>query len=183
MSQNKRKRCDASQLKKGDWLSRESYVQILGNKSDGMYRVRNEDGYEWSISPNILEQECYAAEQWTKTKEVTATELAKIFKNVGQRVFLVEFHLQPSVSSVEETLAGLSDGELSTKRKRQRVAKELIAGRNRRLVGHLIKHEPKMGRSMVRDLEIEEGKNNVRLVDHRHIERLVVGGTEYVHRK
>ena len=182
MDGNKRKRCDTNKLSDGDWLFRESYIKILGLNDNGQYRVCNERGFEWSISPNILEEECYAADQFTHTETVTATELAKKLKGAGPRVFLVEFHVQPSVSSLEGKLAQLGPGDLSNKSKRQRVSKDLLQGRPRRLVGHLVSHDTKMGRSMVRDLELDP-PNNVRQIDHRHIVRLVLGNVQYLHRK
>lgn len=52
-------------------------------------------------------------------------------------------------------------------------------GSNRTLVGHLVSSESNLGRSMVRDLNITEG-NNLRQVDHRTIQSLIIGGIQYV---
>ena len=51
-------------------------------------------------------------------------------------------------------------------------------GDTRELRGRLIKPEPLMGRSMVEDLDLNEG-SPMRLVDHRTIEWLIVDGVKY----
>lgn len=51
-------------------------------------------------------------------------------------------------------------------------------GTVRNLVGHLVSSESNLGRSMVRDLNITEG-NNLRQVDHRTIQSLIIGGVRY----
>lgn len=49
----------------------------------------------------------------------------------------------------------------------------------RTLTGHLLAVEPKMGRSSVRDLNIQSG-NPIRLVDHRTIMSLIFDNVKYV---
>ena len=49
----------------------------------------------------------------------------------------------------------------------------------RTLRGRLIVPESLMGRSYVEDLDVVNGQNRVRLVDHRTIQYLIVGGTKY----
>jgi len=49
----------------------------------------------------------------------------------------------------------------------------------RTLVGVLIQPEPLLGRSLVRDLELDY-KNGFRLVDHRTIQWLIIDGVKYV---
>ena len=51
-------------------------------------------------------------------------------------------------------------------------------GSLRTLVGHLVSSESNLGRSMVRDLNITE-ENNLRQVDHRTIQSLIIGGIKY----
>lgn len=54
-------------------------------------------------------------------------------------------------------------------------------GEERTLRGILIEPEPVMGRSKVEDLDIIGGKQNrFRLVDHRSLISLIVGGKKYV---
>jgi hypothetical protein len=52
-------------------------------------------------------------------------------------------------------------------------------GQQRVLRGYLIRHEEKFGRCLCLDLELEQD-DNLRLVDHRTLESLVVGGVRYL---
>jgi hypothetical protein len=52
-------------------------------------------------------------------------------------------------------------------------------GSERVLRGRLASAEPLMGRSHMEDLDIEKGKHNLRLVDHRTLKWAVIGGTKY----
>ena len=46
-------------LKNGDKLSRISFMEVVANITSAL-TVRNEDGFEWQISRNIIEEECYS---------------------------------------------------------------------------------------------------------------------------
>jgi|GEM_PF-3574026 len=53
-------------------------------------------------------------------------------------------------------------------------------GTERILRGRLIQPEPLLGRSMVEDLDITDGKNRLRQVDHRTINFIIVDGVKYI---
>lgn len=55
-------------------------------------------------------------------------------------------------------------------------------GEKRTLRGRLLGAEPLLGRSYVEDLDID-GENKKRLVDHRTLETLIVGGVKYTLKK
>lgn len=50
-------------------------------------------------------------------------------------------------------------------------------GEDRKLRGTFLKGEPTLGRSIVKDLDLQE--NNVRMVDHRTIKSLVIDNVKY----
>jgi hypothetical protein len=84
------KKLVASQLTVGDFLSRTSYMKITAeDRPNRGFSVKNEGGVEWSIDKNILEKECYSADQYAETKVVTRTELVNIFQRAGDAVFTV----------------------------------------------------------------------------------------------
>lgn len=56
---------------------------------------------------------------------------------------------------------------------------EKADGKERTLRGRLIAPEPLLGRSHVEDLDVDKGKNRMRLVDHRTIKHLIVDGVKY----
>lgn len=53
-------------------------------------------------------------------------------------------------------------------------------GSERKLRGRLVSPEPLLGRSMVEDLDIDQGKHRLRQVDHRTLKWLVVDGIKHV---
>ena len=114
-------------------------------------------------------------------KEVALKDLdtGSTFKVVGEDLISTG----NSASYVEETVQ-LNKSEiahiLSTSYNKPFTVKFTKAdGTDRVLTGRLVHPEPLMGRSMVEDLDVEASKNRVRLVDHRTIQYLIVGGRKY----
>ena len=125
---------DASKLKVGDIMSRVSYMKVVSIDGDSVV-VRNEKGFQWSISKGVLEAEARSSSQFSKTEKVTRTELARILEqDVRDSAFCVTFNKLPDASDQEAVLAG---ADLSTPAKRKRVAKELAVGKERVLHGHI----------------------------------------------
>ena len=58
------------------------------------------------------------------------------------------------------------------------IAKELLQGEEVELIGHLVKSEQHMGRSLVIDLEAA-APNNFRQVDHRTIQSIIWRNVKY----
>jgi hypothetical protein len=143
-----------------------------------MLKVQNENGYEWTIAPSVVEQECRAADQFTQTLKVTRTEMAQKLKSAGHLIFTVEFEKQPTPTTVENHLDSASPDDLTVVKKRRRLARKVLKGPIRTLVGHLKQSEAHMGRSVVCDLEIP-GKNNERQVDHRKINKIIIDNICY----
>lgn len=172
------KLCDTTQLKPGDWLSRISYMKVVEIRSNGTLKVENENGYSWSIAPDVVEQECRAAGQFKETRKVTRTQLAEKLKSAGHLIFTVEFEKQPTTSSVEKHLTDSDIGDLTVVKKRRKLARDILKGPVRTLVGHLKQSEPHMGRSVVCDLEIPTAQNE-RQVDHRKINYIIIDNVRY----
>jgi len=165
------KMLDASKLEPGDCLSRIQYMTVVSIHGD-MVNVRDERGFEWSISKSILESQAHSATQFTSTKKVTRTELARIAEqDIRDTVFSCAFTKMPNAGDQERILAS---ADLSTPAKRKRVAKELGVGEERVLVGHITdSHE--LGRLPVYDLEAK----GERLVDLRTLKSITYANTKY----
>lgn len=126
---------DASKLKAGDFLSRISYMRVISVDGDSV-EVENEAGFRWSIGRSIVEAEAVSSDQYTETRKVTRTELARILEcDVRDSVFSVSFTKLSEAAEQEKTLA---DADLSTPAKRRRLAKDLGVGKERVLHGHVI---------------------------------------------
>ena len=137
--------------------------------------VENEAGFRWSIGRSILEAEAVSSNQFTQTKKVARTELARILEqDVRDSVFSVAFTKLPDGADQERTLA---DADLSTPAKRKRIAKQISVGKERVLHGHLEDlHE--LGRMPVIDLAVTTGSKE-RLVDLRTMKWLVFNRVKY----
>lgn len=129
------KKLDASKLKPGDCMSRIQYITVVRN--DGItVVVRDETGFEWGIDRSILEAQAFSSSQFTETKKVTRTELARICEqDVRDSVFSVSFTKMPNQADQEKMLA---DADLSTPAKRKRVAKDISTGPERILHGRIV---------------------------------------------
>lgn len=169
------KKLETQKLKAGDKLSRISYIEIL-DIGGGTSRVKNEEGFEWGIDNNILENQCYSADQFNETKEVTRTELITTLLEVGNTVFTVNFDKLPT----PEDFLALTRDAGNKIRAFEDMKKDFkkLKGENRTLVGYLIKTETGFGRSMVIDLEVKEA-HKVRQIDHRTLNWLIVRNVKY----
>ena len=173
----KRKRTDFDTLKIGDRLSETQYYEVI-QCDGGKIRVRNERGFEFGVSKEIVEEGMYNATQFTEDKKVSRTALVNILESVGDTIFTVNFHKKPNETTVLKSLKGCTVGDLNDNAKMKQLSNELVHGEERTLVGYMIKTEPKMGRSQVIDLTKPHGQNS-RLVDHRTINWLIFKGIKY----
>lgn len=172
---------DQSKLKVGDRLSRISYMEVLSHYG-GSVVVRNEEGLEWSIGKDIVAKECYSADQFNETKEVTRTELIEIFSKVGDSIFTVNFNKLPTA---DDFLALTRDegNKIRSYKDMERDFKKL-KGEERTLVGYMTATENGFGRSTVVDLMIEtkgteKQPYNLRQVDHRTLRWLICKNVKY----
>jgi hypothetical protein len=86
-------RVNPQSLETGQWVSRVSYMKVvnLPIPRTSNIRVENKMGKSWTIAPEILNWECYGADYFTETFEVTRTDLAHILHNAHEHVFKVRF--------------------------------------------------------------------------------------------
>jgi len=177
-SASRQKRSASSRYAVGAHYSRLSYGQIT-QVHEGYIVIKNTDGEEWSLYNPIAENELFTSDQFDEEVKCNRTELIEHFMNVRDSVFTVTFLKQKTAPSVAEQLQNLEDETKERPRKLARFAKELLKGEERVLVGYLVQAEPALGRSTVVDLEVENGRHNIRQVDHRTLKRLIVNNTCY----
>lgn len=175
-------KCDVDALRKGDRLSRISYMEIAEPPApgDASLRVRNETGMEWTIGRSIVANECYSATQYLGAPEkVTRTELARLLQEeVRDSVFSLSFLKAPDAKKQAELLEG---ADLANDKKRRKVAADLQKGEERVIVAHVLDFEHAMGRLRVCDLEAPGNTKGAktRLVDLRTINWLVFRNKRY----
>lgn len=179
-------KCDPGQLEKGDWVTRISYCRVVDKERNGSFRVENERGFSWTIAAGIVAAECVPASHFDIETPTTRTEMAHRLERAGASAFQVCFEKQATQKAVADRLGELDADAAATPAKRRRLAKELMAGEERVLVGRLATPAEPLdasGRVRVIDLEVERGAHNRRLVDPRTLRWLVVDGVRYTLKK
>ena len=185
-----KKRCKFTDIKEGDYLCEVQYYKVT-DKDAQKIEVKNERGFEFGINDKIIEEGLFSANQFSATKKVSRTELVRVMENAKDTVFMVNFNKQPNEESVKHILESTSLADFGDDTKRKKLAKDLMLGEERTLIGYLLDGEPKLGRSQVVDLEEhfenfnrkkakEDVKHTKRLVDHRTINWLVLKNTKYI---
>lgn len=169
-------RCNPDDLKAGDWLSRISYMEVMGVTGDGV-KVRNLAGTEWSISKSIIQAECYAAGQVREERSDSRTNIARDFvSSTNGAIVEVKFMKQVDPLKVAEKLASLTTAPSALPDKTRKVlAKELLQGEERVLVGYVLSTDEATGRVNVLDVKATGPvSGRKRQVDPRTIDYLIV---------
>lgn len=111
------------EIKRGDWISRTSYFEVIRQMPTQSFLIRNEAGREWVVDEGVLQGENISSANWyEKEEKVTMTFLADyITSKVFRDIFTVSFIK--------------SNGE------------------ERVLVGYKLSTEHNLGRSFVQDVE------------------------------
>jgi len=109
-------------------------------------------------------------------KAVTRTELIDIFNNTETHIYTVNFNKQPKVEEAFEAV--MNTGKLKPNAKIKKLLKERMKGEERTLTGFTIKREIAWGRSMVVDMDAPT-TDNIRQVDHRTLNWLILKGVRY----
>lgn len=172
-------RCDFAELQVGDRLSETQYYEIT-KKDDERIWVKNERGYKFNISKDIVEEGMFAANQYDEEQKVTRTELAEMLMSAGDTIFTVCFQKQLNAKNVFANFyEEYKDSSSKSKAALQKLMNGAMVGQERVLTGYLVRAEPVMGRSQVIDLELDPSKHRLRLVDHRNIQWLIYKNVRY----
>ena len=174
---------DISLLKPGDHFSKTTYYKLVARNADGSFTCQTQHGVDISIGATIVRDCCFSADQFKETKEVTRTELVRIFmEESGDQVFTVEFEKQVKAEDVEKKLTEQKFHEIEQQTKRRKMVEQCLHGETRRMIGYMKNVNDGLGRSTVVDLEQPSGQG-VRQVDHRTMVSLILKGTKYVVKK
>ncbi len=183
-------RCNVQSIEIGHHLSRVSYVKVIDiSPCRSTITVKNQDNLQWTIDSNIVAKEMVSAHQVNEEQIVSRSDVVKKLMGAGDSVFTVQFSKKVDEKIVSDRLQSVQSTDLEPPKKRRALAKELLTGETRTLVGYLFNTEPEMGRSRVVDLQIESTTDNTkdvfsrtRLVDHRTVNYLILNRVKYVAR-
>jgi hypothetical protein len=176
-------RCDASKLQKGTKFSRISYGEIINTRGREI-TVRNEAGTTWEISPDIVEDEFYTPDQFTKVNDVNRTEMVQAIVSNPRIVMTVTFKKKPDPKDLKSTVVQLlDDAEAGRKRpgvrKLASILKEATEGQTRVMIGRHSGALDEFGRLQFTDMQVTKG-HNLRQVDPRTVEEAIIANIKYV---
>lgn len=156
-------KCDPSQLSAGSLLYRPARLVLKGDTllHQDCLEVRNQDLYsskstqsqaDWSLHKNLIAQQCWTPDQYTKVEKVTATDMAyKLKHDVGDSVCKVEFTKTPDASEMGELIrkgSQLIEASSLTEEQKKRQYKKLFErsqkGEYRVMRGYIIRKEGDM---------------------------------------
>ena len=162
---------DYSKLFVGNWFSTTAYFQVKAIKGDEVITMC--DGKEVTVSRDILEHEMHNACVYAKEEKLALTKVVKILKEANSVAFTICFNTKVDEKQVSERLQSLAEKDFKDKKA---LAKELLTGSEKTIVGRKTKTEGKLGRSLVLGLPA----NNFVSVDHRTINWLIFKNVKYI---
>jgi hypothetical protein len=176
-------KCDPVQIEKGTKFSRISYGTIV-QASRHEITVRNEEGKEWTITPELVAAEFYTPDQYLDVQELSRTEMVKAIVGNPHIVMTVNFNKQADAKDLRTAVTELLDDERAGRtrlgpRKLANFLKAATTGQERTLVGRHYGKADEFGRIQFVDMEVESG-HNLRQVDPRTVQWAIFGNVKYV---
>lgn len=176
-----KKKLDFSKINVGERLSMTYYLKVTKKDRDSIDVLEQQSGQEFTIQgKDLIESTINSAAQWTEVRTINMSDAASILESAGDSVFTCNFNKKADEKSVFEALSQIKVADLADPKKLKKYSKEILTGAERTLVGYLIGSEPKLGRSQVIDLEIPAGTHNIRQIDHREIQSIILKGIKYI---
>jgi hypothetical protein len=124
-------------------------------------------------------QNMYSADHFTKEVKMNMTDLAEIIQEAKDTIFTVQFKKKIDEKSIFEKFKATSEADMKNEKNLKSFVKEIAAGKECTIIGHLLNTESKLGRSTVIDLTAPHG-NNIRMVDHRSIDFMIYKNKKYI---
>ena len=173
----------ASEVKTGTKFSRISYGTILNKDGSGNFQIQNENGDTWFISAALVEKEFLTPDQFEKVEEVNRTDMIKAVINNPRIVMTVVFKKQADPKELRDVVTNLLQDEKAGRkrpgpRKLSSMLKAATEGQTRTMVGRHYGNLDEFGRIQFTDMEAEGF--NLRTVDPRTIEEVIVANVKYV---
>ena len=134
-------------------------------------------GTNIDISRDVLEYEMNNSAVFTEEQKISLTQVATLLADANSKCFTVCFTTKVDDKMVAEKLKDVK-AKLNAAQAKQ-LAKEILVGEEKQLVGRLSRAEGKLGRSLVIDLPSQ----GYRQVDHRTLRWLIVDNIKYTVKK
>ena len=160
------------ELKVGDHFSSISYLKV--NKIEGdTITVQNSLGGQWVIHKDLLVRDAWSADIYAQEVKTSMTELASILTQCQDTVFTVSFKKK---MTSDDLMSSLATTDLSKLEKIKDIQKLVTLGEDCVITGHLAGVETTLGRSLIFDLN---ANNGYKQVDHRTINWIIYKNVKY----
>ena len=179
-----------AKARKDDYWSRMSYGKVIERNTEHLV-IRNDDGYEWAIGYDVVEQELSFHNQYEEEVALTWTELRDKFKKSTRSIITVNFNKKINEKEYIEKLVNLypnNNGKLKSKKQYESdikdATKSLLAGEERTMIGrHYGRY--KSERILFIDMELENDASKdydtrIRLVDPRTLNWMICDNVRYI---
>ena len=166
-----------SKVTDGDYFSCHQYMRVEKIKGTDI-SLKNERGELVEIDLDCLNEDSYSADHFEKEVTCNMTELSEILQDCKDTIFKVVFKKKIDEHQVFDKLAKIKAKDLKSPQTSTQLAKQLLEGDMCEIVGHLVKSEQHMGRSLVIDLNAPASQN-FRQVDHRTIQSIIFKNVKY----
>jgi len=191
----KQKSINLKDLNKGDVMSQIQYYTFVQKDNKWCHFV-TEGGMKIKMTHDIVENNCVTADQFRETVEMTGTELAAKFTEIGNSVFTVNFFKQKKDADIRteinnkvmEIVSAYQESKADEKvikrinKDIQKIAVGSKKGEERTLIGYKTGVDLQAGRTIAQDLEkVFTGKSYaVVQVDHRKINWFIYENVKYI---
>lgn len=195
-------RCDSKKVKDGSILYRPARLVVLEKDRDQSHsRVRDQglhkngvNGCDWNLGKELIGDQCWTPDQYTKIEKVTSTVLAhKLKEEVGDCVCKVEFTKNPDPAEMARILRDgfrLIENATTSEEEKIKLSKKLYErsqkGEYRIMRGYIVRSEDmKLEQSdtgMVKFLDADllaKGEMAERMINLRNIVSLTYRLTKY----
>lgn len=178
----------------GEKLVRLSYLTVvdpkryMGNNQFGIH-VKNEHGFEWTISPDVIDNECTSGVQFDSIEKVSQSVIIEYLLDAGHKIFTANFNKKPDPKVAIKKLQALYPNKgikgvgIAKRDDYNKSVEEavdiLFKGEERTITGRIISVDRLRGRVTVVDLD-KEGRDNIRQIDPRTLNWLIIDNIKYV---
>ena len=162
---------DPKKLAVGNWFSSTMYLDIKEPK--GAEILAEANGQMLFVDKQIVEEEMNNANVYDSEEKLPLTKVVKILKEAHSTALTICFHTKIDEKAVQNKLQSLSEKDFKDSKS---LAKSLLTGEEKTIVGRLTKTEAKLGRSLVIGLP----QHNFASVDHRTIEYVILKNVKYI---
>lgn len=167
-------------ITEGLWFSSTNYVKIQKIES-GKVDVNSFAGGKWGMSLDLI-QKMNSADHYDYEIPMSKGELVEMLESTKDMIFTICFKKKVNQKNVADRIVEEGEDFIGNQKKCKKLAKELLTGEECIIVGRMFNLEPKMGRSMIKDLRVPFGYN-LRLVDHRTIQWIIFKNRKFVLKK